>query len=863
MLLLRLWVMLLRVVELGPATRRAVGQFGAAVEAVTPRKRREETGTIVSVTRAGNERVIAARVRVGDQLVDVPWNGAGAREGDVVMLSRALGSAAAPDWTFERFADSLSAYPVADDNADIPPPLFVNPFVTTTMLTAAAQQGAQVTVHLTETPAAYGPASIEVQWRRTGTGESWRRLVIADQAGVDAAIQAVLPELLEPGAAYDFRARTTTVGGATSPYGDLLTRTLDPAIPAPNQPPPFVAPPTVPYIDVSGNVEMVIHYPPPNQPTTYDYWQTEIATAAGGPTVYTLNHYGAIGNFKAPSAGSYFVRYREVSKYSSGGARVASPWQPLTGYAGPFALALGPGFDTTPPAPPTDLSVPVNTYVVVSGLSQQQVRFGWNGEGGVVNTYPYSADFSHFELRIEDLVDLATVAFRATDRRATYTAVNELMPNRAHRMSVRAWDRTGNATAWTVGPTFTTPQPVAPSGATTLTIEAMGSNSAALRIAFAPATALQVAPVGFLLHSTPTGYLEPRPTTFIPAGVTDTNGAVSVFHIVAPVTTDPPPSPPLPAGTKLLGLSWTFWAEPVSALGGIGASSAQVAGVFTAIDGFNLIVNSVAANRLESALLFVNQYIQLKGGAYIRSDDDHVRMEQTRFRVESATAPATVYATMDATGINVRGGMLILRDDGNNVAGVLMGGPSVPVGPLFRLDGGQLQIENYAGGAGGLKMNRVDGYQGSPTWGAGEWNTTPTFQYGDVMKVQAPNQGFRSAGRFVPIPASVSGGSWSAAVANTDYVLTPSAISTYIPTGGCLAWVIRGFFNAPAGTRLYLVSNPAAWSYESGGSIVVPPGAGAVDFGPWVISNVGTNTIVARWTAATTGGQFWLTGFFM
>ena len=167
-LLLRLWVLLLRVVELGPATRRAVGLFGAAVEAVTPRKRREETGTIVSVTRSDNERVIAARVRVGDQLVDVPWNGAGAREGDVVAVSRALGSAAAPDWKFERFADSLSAYPVADDNADIPPPLFVNPFVTTTMLTAAAQQGAQVTLHVTETPAAYGTESMEIRWRQVG-----------------------------------------------------------------------------------------------------------------------------------------------------------------------------------------------------------------------------------------------------------------------------------------------------------------------------------------------------------------------------------------------------------------------------------------------------------------------------------------------------------------------------------------------------------------------------------------------------------------------------------------------------------------------------------------------------------------------
>ena len=410
--------------------------------------------------------------------------------------------------------------------------------------------------------------------------------------------------MLEPGAGYDFQARTRVVGGATSPYGDLLTRTLAPAVPAPSQPPPFVAAPAVPSIDIGGDVELLIHYPPPNQPTTYDYWQTEIALASGGPTSWTLVHYGAIGAFKAPAAGAYYLRYREVSKYSSGGVRVASPWQPATGYQGPFTLAVGPGFDTTPPNPPTDLAVPFNGYVTLGGQTQQQTHFRWNGEVGVPQTYGYSEDFGRFELRIEGLTSAADTVFQSTSRQAFFIATNLLRPTHQYRMAVRAWDTRGNATDWTLGPTFTVPAPAAPPGGTTVTIVAMGYNAAALRLAYTPASADEALPTGFSLHSAPWGFGEPAAPTYVPAMQSGAGGAVSVFQVVNPVTTDPPPTPP---GGVLVGLEWAFRAEPVSAAGGIGGSSAWVHAPFTPVDGANLIVNSVHGNRVVANTIEVDR----------------------------------------------------------------------------------------------------------------------------------------------------------------------------------------------------------------------------------------------------------------
>lgn len=838
--------------RLGPATTAALDSYATSVARNVAPARRSERGTIEAVTRLDNQRVVSAEVRVGSQTYTVPWNGAGARVGDVVELSRSLGSAAAPDYRFERFVDSLVAYVYADDDANIPAPTWTGLVLTATMLINAAQQGAQITLYIKETAEAYGPAETEVRWRRSGGGGyPWRSIAVPNVGAVDAVLTLILPELLEPETTYDFQTRTRTISGSVSPYGTTLTQTILPGFTSPAQPAPFtqVPPgsPTIPYLDVSGNLELIIHYPPPSQPTTFDYWQTELALAAGGPTSVTLKHYGSIGTYKVTTPTTYYIRYREVSKYTASGAAVVSPWMPGSGYSGPLVLGVAPERDVTPPNTPTDPGVTFNGYATQGGQTIQLVQTRWNGEDGSPTSYVYTSDFDSFEVWMECPAEPASSLYARTGRKATVSFTNQMRQGYTYRMNVRALDKIGNATPWTVGPSITVPVSTAPTGTTTVAIERMGYNAAALRLTNTPASALQTPIAGFNLWSAPNGYAGSELFRGFVPGTPNAGGAsVSAFIVLNPVTSDPLPSPP---GGTMVGTQWAFRAVPVSANGDLGATSAWVAAAFTAIDGANLIVNSVHANKittgtitadkLNSAMVMASQYIRLGAGAVFRTNADEVMV--------------------DSSGIDVTGENLDFwagPSPKTNWRGTIKGTSTGPGGLMLRSGNGVLQGQDDG--------NLNQGWTLGP-YGLNLFNTTNGFPGPSNYDRQYGTSGIRAAdasglGLYKPIgPAYFS---FSALAANTDYTIQASYFSG-VPTTGAyhIGWNIKGFVNATPGSRYYVFAHPG-WGYDSGGSWVVPA-SGSLEWGPCIISVVwGANYIYLRCSGAMSSGGAWLQGYF-
>lgn len=847
---------------LGPGTTAALDTYGQSVAQHVAVARRYERGTIEAVTRLDNQRVTSAEVRVGSQTYTVPWNGAGARVGDVVEVSRGLGSAAAPDYRFERFVDSLVAYVYADDDASIPPPSWTGLVLTATMLINAAQQGAQVTLYILETAEAYGPAETEVRWRRSGVGANWRSMAVPNVGAVDAVLALILPELLEPEVSYDFQTRTRTISGSVSPYGTTLTQTILPGFTSPAQPAPFTlvppGPSAIPYLDTSNNLELVIHYPPPSQPTTFDYWQTELALASGGPTSVTLKHYGSIGTYKVTTPTTYYIRYREASRYSSSGVAVVSPWMPGSGYSGPLVLGIAPERDVTPPNAPTDLGILFNGYVTQAGQTVQLVQTAWNGDNGSLNTYSYSADFDSFEIWMECTNQfLSSVPPQRTGRNALASFVNQMRPTYTYRMNVRAIDKIGNATAWTVGPSITVPASTVPTGTTTVVIERMGYNAAALRLTNTPTDLLQTPIAGFNLWSAPNGFGGSEVFRGFVPGTPNAGGAsVSAFYVLNPVTSDPLPNPPNASGTQaMVGTQWAFRAVPVSTNGDLGSSSVYAVGAFTAVDGANLIVNSVhgnkitagtiTADKLNAAIALISQYIGLGAGAWLQTNAQEVVIDQTG---------------IDVTGENLD----------------FWAGPSPKTNWRGSVRGSTASGAPGAGNPGtGLTLRLYDGYlqaQSSVTSDAG-WTLAP-----DGLKLYVSNwpavagyeryyssAGIRDAagtglGAYKPIPPVAM--TFGALGLNTDWLVAASYFSPAIPTSaGYTGFNVRGNVLAPAGTTFYV--HPGVGYGITGGAVFTVPASGNLVWGPIIVGCVwGQAQFYIQCSGNMTSGGITMSGYF-
>ena len=595
---------------------------------------------------------------------------------------------------------------------------------------------------------------------------------------------------------------------------------------------------------------MVIHYPPPNQPTMYDYWQTEIATAAGGPTSWTLQHYGAIGNFKAPSPGSYYVRYREVSKYSSGGARVASPWQPASGYAGPFVLTAGPsGVDLDAPATPG-----APTLSTAAGYRAGAFTI-W--VDATLGGYIAPPDLAGLRYTLRDAVSLYQVESFLPGQPAQFLG---LKPATLYTASVAARDASGNMSPDGPNATIVTPAIVAPTGAPIVTV-VMGSNRAALTITWAGEPGIKA--IGFNVYGSPNISSEAATYLigFAPAQVTTDGGKLMLIHVVAPVTTDPY------SGVPLNGVSWGFAARVVSQDGVEGPRSVWFVGIFQPDNGQNLIAGSITGDKMNANVVLATQRMELAGSAYLHDTANNIRAKADGFYAGWNTFP-TNYVYLGAEGLRSVG-------EGSHY---YVAGSGATGGSGWR---GTAKATTYVSpGAGptGLTIRAVDAkiagqveYANDIGWTLDnqalkfydlDWPAAASYRmsYAIDGARRLYDGGRKRVGMFHPNYVA-AGINLAGSAANTPYAIEPSYWYSQIPTSGLVGCLIRGFINAPAGARFY-ASNWEDWLWENGGSIVVPAGATAVDFGPWIIPmNEARNSF--RYTcSAACSGTMWISGYF-
>jgi len=115
-------------------------------------------------------------------------------------------------------------------------------------------------------------------------------------------------------------------------------------------------------------------------------------------------------------------------------------------------------------------------------------------------------------------------------------------------------------------------------------------------------------------------------------------------------------------------------------------------------------------------------------------------------------------------------------------------------------------------------------------------------------------------GSFFPIAPSYM--SFGALGANTDWLCAASYFTPAIPTSaGYTGFNVKGFVNAPAGSRVYIYPS-ASWGLDAGGSWLVPA-SGSLEWGPCVIPCVwGNQQFYIRCTGNMSSGGIWMSGYF-
>jgi len=427
---------------MGRLTRDAVQRVAEAFRRGAAPRRVEEIGVVQAIERDSNGLAVSVTARIGDvDIPGIPVSGFGVRTGDALRLSRSATSLAAPDWRLEGYAASVSPFPVLDDDVSIPAPAWGSPPLATAAVTPyPGGQHATVTARIRETPERYGPQQTEIQWASDADAAAgrWAGTQIGNAGGQDAELVVVLPAAFPFGQTVNVRARTLTNSGARSPWSE--TRSI---VTASDQTVP--AAPGAFSVDTSKSLTAIITLPAPNQPLVFSHWEVSIAASSGGAGA--ASYRSAAGQYihTVSSPQSIYLRIREVTR-----SGLTSAWNPSSAWAGPYVLAATDGWlDTTPPPAPAMASLGYATELVqgVMGVTLT----------AALAAYSPPADFAGFEYRYRVGSDYEF--FSSTETAHKRFNVRQGV---TYAVSVRAWDTSGNASAFSAELTVATPVVAAP-----------------------------------------------------------------------------------------------------------------------------------------------------------------------------------------------------------------------------------------------------------------------------------------------------------------------------------------------------------------------------------------------------------------
>jgi hypothetical protein len=610
--------------------QRALANLQAVVREHVAARRVTETATVQAVQADSGGYIRSAVVRLldGSQDVTLPLHGAHVTVGQGVLLSREVGRPAAAAWRFEGYTDANTPFPSIDADLSIPPPGWGSPALESRTLAGAVNgQVVRVVAHIVETPEKYGPRETEVRYQYGGVGAPWSKVVVRNVAAVDFEHEVELPDTFTAGTAVNVQARTLTHGSAFSDWSELRTLTVTATPITPTAPAPAT-------VDLTINLTAKINLPAPTRPDVFGWWEIQLAgDAAGGAGSYpgllprTDTETGRQHLVSLPAPGNVYLRIREVTRYG-----VAGPFWPASGYSGPYAVLATDTQppDTTPPTAPT----------IASAVASQ--GFDANGNVFVIITvtlaaYSPPADFATFVYNFHN-----GAAFEDRTSQVSPYQLDHARQGVTYQVRARAVDRTGNSSGFSNTVAVATPtlaQPPTPGAAPTVT----PAYRAAV-IAFAPTPSSTA-------HGVIAQYdLQRSPNTGDPAQW------LTVANIPAPPAgqlvrwVD---AGPLANGQRLAANTAYGWRyRPVNDQGVPSATwSPHTVAVTLAVDGADLVVGSVLANRLEATLdLVAGRKITVASGGTIEAAGGNIVMNNSGLDVKNATAIRFINALAQVKG---------------------------------------------------------------------------------------------------------------------------------------------------------------------------------------------------------------------
>lgn len=449
---------------------RTLAAYRDTFDQRTPFPRVPREGVVRSVRLGQNQTPLEATVEIpGEPLVTVELLGSPMSEGQPVRLFRNADQAVDPAWSFGGYLPGVVALPSAYINADIPAPTWRGPAFTTAVETGQGGQFARITAHLTETSENFQPLLTQIEWR-TSASPGWQSTTRVNEGGIDAPLDVDLG-LFQMGVTVSVRAYSVTALLGRSDYSETRQVIAEADIVPLPQPAAF-------QVNTDTHLTLTITLPDPPDPARFDFWQLEVAQSAGGASAQTITIYGGkTYQYRSLDERDYWLRLRAVGK---GGLATASPWQPASGYSGPFraVATTTPPSDTQPPNVPTISNVFTESEIVQGQLEVNVVVD--------LAAYSFPPDFKSFQVRY-GLTSGNGVPPTDYDDWGEYGPVLRLRRRAVKRgqwyaIQARAWDVNGNASAWKPDAFWyiLTPNPAQPPSSTMAPIVTAGFRGARL-----------------------------------------------------------------------------------------------------------------------------------------------------------------------------------------------------------------------------------------------------------------------------------------------------------------------------------------------------------------------------------------------
>lgn len=793
----------------GVRTQAGASAVTAAIQETIALQRVTARGTVQSVDRDTTGRQLTATVRLGDQDAVVVLDGRPVREGEAIEISRSLGAAVHADWRFERYADGLSPYPVIDADATIPAPTWLStPLSTSVSPAGPGGQLAIVTARLRETPERFLPQYTEIQYATDAQAAAgtWASLLQGNRLGQDADLEIVIPGL-PMGVGLNVRARTVTVSGARSDWGDLRTITTATDGTAPSLPGLFV-------VDVSASFTALITFPQPSLPLVFSHWDVSIATSAGGVNATTYQARGS-QYMHQDSPGDIYVRIREVTR-----SGVAGPWSPAGGWDGPYTIRSDGGVgDTTPPPAPV-LSSVTATVELIQGVTAVVVTTS-------LAAYAPPSDWSHFELR-HTVTEGGTNYYEFWRTTALVHRRYDARQGVSITVEARSLDHIGNGSAWSAPITVSSPTiqvPPTPGAAPTLTSYFKG-------------IVLEWAPTA---DSATTG----RIVSYEIQRAPNSGGLPGTWATIANVTATRWVDAALGVAT-----TYHYRYRPINASGVPAAGYSPSASATTlAVENGDIAANAITANKLAATIVLATE-IRAENPGKITAGNGKILLDELGVTVNGTGALRfTNEAQFDYTPMRQGANQRAAIDVVENWRGYPGRGLRLYPRATGELDEPGVYIEGQQAATVGFHAAKITGRRlrflsddGAPAAG---WE----YNNAGIVRDDA------SLGQTVTWVVLANDGAWATASAGVDVLKTLAAIN--VPAGATGVF-LRYTFTASTSVRVYIHGGggnaPEFGLYARGMT-------NEVTMAGWVPVNAGASGIYLRSTGGTVTGILWVYGY--